>query len=405
MLKIGITSDGFVQWGGGLDFLRTIVSSLHATSVPMELHLLVPGTGPRAVLKLVDQHLRTTAKTILRRKLATTHKPSRADLNRAIETFDAPIQMHDIDIGYSALARHARKLSLDVLLPSFYPLPFGSELPWLGYLYDFQHRHLPEFFTAREREQRNIDFEAMLTHARGIIVNAQAVASDIKTFYPSAQSSVFALPFSTAPSPEWLAMDVAPVRDKYKIPKRYFIICNQFWQHKDHSTAFKAFAKFATESGHTDIDIVCTGATSDYRSVEYFNSLLNQIREQHLQTRVHILGLIPKNDQISLLKGAIALLQPTLNEGGPGGGAVYDAVALGVPAIVSDIPVNREIVGEEIVSFFRARDSESLANAMQVCVKRDLAHRPTNVQLIEQGRLRRQRCGNVLLTSIDSVRR
>lgn len=404
MLRVGITGDGFVQWGGGLDFLRTVVSSLHATSIPLELHFLAPGTGPRATLQRVDRRLRAATKAMLRRKSAASHAPTRADLQRAIASFDAPIQLHDIDTGASALSRRARHLSLDVLLPSFSPLPFGRELPWLGYLYDFQHRHLPQFFTAKEREQRDHAFQSMLERARGLIVNANAVASDIATFYPHAQARVFALPFSTAPSPAWLSVDDAPVRVRHRIPSRYFIVCNQFWQHKDHATAFKAFAEFARRSGHDDVDLVCTGATSDYRSVDYFNSLVELLRKEQLQARVHILGLIPKGDQIALLKGAIALLQPTLNEGGPGGGSVYDAVALGVPAIASDIPVNLEIVGEELVSFFRARDPESLADAMQACISAGSHRRPTTAQLVEQGRARRLRCGNVLLTAIDSVR-
>jgi len=402
MLRIGITGDNFIRWGGGLDFLRTVVSSLHATSVPMELHFLAPGTGPISALRRVDQKLTSVVKTVLGRKALASHTPSHADIKRAIESFDVPITLHDIDIGISALYRRSKKLSIDVLLPSFSPLPFDSELPWVGYLYDFQHRHLPQFFTDKECCQRDHDFQSMLASARAVIVNANDVKKDIEHFFPDSNARVFTLPFSTAPSPDWLDLNAASVREYYGIPPRYFIISNQFWQHKDHATAFNAFAELAQNTESSDVALVCTGATSDYRSMDYFNGLLEVIRLKRLESRVHILGMIPKSDQIALMTGAIALIQPTLNEGGPGGGAVYDAVALGVPSIVSNIPVNLEITEERSVSFFRARDPSSLAQAMRVSLEASQC-RPRAAELIQRGKERRLRCGDVLMAALDYV--
>lgn len=403
MLKIGIVGDGFITWSGGLDFLRTVVASLHATSVPIEFHFLIPGTGPRATFKRADLMLRIAAKTLLGRQSAASHAPSRADLNSAIQSFDVPVELHDIDIGITALERQAQYLSLDVLLPSFYPLPFESELPWLGYIYDFQHRYLPNLFTEKERQQRDSAFGSMLSQAQGVIVNAQQVAADIGRFYPSSNASVFSLPFSTAPSKNWLNLKYEETVARYNLKNRYFIICNQFWRHKDHATAFDAFYELLNKFGHQDIDLVCTGSMSDYRSVDYFNSLIEQLQNRRIIERVHILGVISKDDQIALMRGAIALLQPTLMEGGPGGGAVYDAVALGVHAIISDIPVNREIEREEVVSLFHAGDASSLAESMQYCLENNLKNRLPVETLIEKGTQRRQRCGDVLLKAIEHV--
>jgi glycosyltransferase involved in cell wall biosynthesis len=404
MLKIGIVGDGFIKWSGGLDFLRTVVASLDATSVPIEFHFLVPGTGPRATFKRADMMFRNTAKTLLGRQSAASGAPSRADLHSAIQSFDVPVELHDIDIGLTALERQARYLSLDVLLPSFYPLPFEDELPWLGYIYDFQHRYLPHLFTDKERQQRDLAFGSMLSQARGIIVNAQEVAADIDKFHPGTKASIFPLPFSTAPSKKWLNLDYNEAINKYGLKNKYFIICNQFWKHKDHATAFDAFYEFFVRFDHHDIDLVCTGSTSDYRSIDYFNFLIEKLKHRQIVERVHILGMVPKNDQIALMRGAIALIQPTLMEGGPGGGAVYDAVALGIPAIISDIPVNREIEGEELVSLFQTGDPSSLADRMQYSLKNCCKNKTTTKKLIDRGIQRRQQCGDVLLNAIDHVR-
>jgi glycosyltransferase involved in cell wall biosynthesis len=87
------------------------------------------------------------------------------------------------------------------------------------------------------------------------------------------------------------------------------------------------------------------------------------ILELNLNDRIKILGYIPKSDQLQILKNCIAIIQPTLFEGGPGGGAVYESVAYGIPSIVSDIPVNKEI-DDESVTFFITGSSEDLASKM-----------------------------------------
>ena len=130
---------------------------------------------------------------------------------------------------------------------------------------------------------------------------------------------------------------------------------------------------------------------------------MQQLERDGVTNRVHILGLIPKNDQIALLRGAIGLLQPTLNEGGPGGGSVYDSVALGISSIVSDIAVNREIQGEETVSFFRAQDPASLLAAMTALMQAPPRIQFSSSELLHQGKKRRERCGNMLLDAIAQI--
>ena len=93
------------------------------------------------------------------------------------------------------------------------------------------------------------------------------------------------------------------------------------------------------------------------------------------------------------------MLQPTLFEGGPGGGAVYDAVSLGVPSIVSDIPVNREInVGD--CQFFAPSNADALAGLMRNVAARP-APRPGADELLASAQNRRVELGRVLRLAID----
>jgi glycosyltransferase involved in cell wall biosynthesis len=308
--------------------------------------------------------------------------------------------VHEIDLGATAIARAASRLALEVLIPAFAPLPRNFSTPWVGYVYDFQHRYLPHLFTARGCRQRDREFSNMLTNASAVIVNARSVEADIAKFHPESTARIFSLPFGAAPQAAWLLPHESPAT-RLGIRRPYFIICNQFWQHKDHATAFAAFAHVAKL--HPNIDLVCTGATEDYRDLAYFPTLKRALARDGISSRVHILGMVAKSDQIALVKDSIALIQPTLFEGGPGGGAVYDAVSLGVRCIVSDIAVNRELA-EPNVYFFATGDACSLATQLMTAIEQPAPPTPGAEALCELGRARQIACGTKLWAAIEHAR-
>lgn len=396
MQRLGILGHTFVNWAGGLDFVRTVASSLQASGEPLELHLLLPIDGPWFHTRT---RLRSWRDGFKSSPVAT--QPSRATLDAAVASFGPGITVHGIDIGARALRNKFRELNLDAMLPALKPLPVGPEMPWVGYVYDFQHRHLPQLFKPRSAARRERSFVRMLTSTRSVIVNAQAVADDIRRYIPQARAEVFALPFCPQPDPAWFELP-PPTFESQGIGQPYFIICNQFWQHKDHATAWRAFAELLR--AHPHAHLVCTGDTSDFRDMGYFPLLMAMAEQLGIAARLHVLGLVPKREQIALLRGARALIQPTLSEGGPGGGAAYDAVSLGVPALLSDIAVNREI-HDPGVRFFRVGDAGDLAAQLREALDQPAAARPDPASLIALGRERRAACGEVLLRAVAAARK
>lgn len=120
---------------------------------------------------------------------------------------------------------------------------------------------------------------------------------------------------------------------------------------------------FYEKFGFTDIHLVCTGDLHDYRAPELYEKINEQIERLSLKSKVLFLGYIAKQDQLSIMKNAICLIQPSLFEGGPGGGAVYEALAIGVKVVISDIPVNKEIHRDDCV-FFKTSDPNDLAHKL-----------------------------------------
>ena len=67
---------------------------------------------------------------------------------------------------------------------------------------------------------------------------------------------------------------------------------------------------------------------------------LEFIEDNELSGVIHILGLLPRLDQIQLMRAAAAIVQPSLFEGWST--VVEDVRALGKRVFLSDIPVHRE---------------------------------------------------------------
>ena len=383
--------------GGGVDFLRYFATNLAAAdaSASCDRQLILPRNDWWFYTKKVLYPLRAAMRDIARGKMPR-HEPwagfPQKYFEKTFADFAPRFQLDFTNTAYAAQLAAAKEFKADIILPCLDPLPAGEKMPWVGYLYDFQHRHLPHFFTAQGKRYRENSFHKMLHTAKHVIVNDQSVIDDARRFMGDFPATLHALPFSPCPQPAWLE-DTLDVRGKYGLHQPYFMICNQFWRHKNHATAFRAFATFRKQGG--DALLVCTGSTSDPRFPEYFASLQKLIQDLGMQDYIRILGHISKAEQISLVKHALAMVQPTLFEGGPGGGAAYDATALGIPVIASDIPVNRGItVGQ--VCFFPAEDDAALTVAL---VARGTLPtvRPPNTELWKKGLARKQQCGKVLL--------
>ena len=364
-----------------------------------QFQLLIPDSGPQLAWRRVRRGVKQAiASRVFGRSPPAVHAPSAAIVSGSFAEFSDRITIQHIDIGRRALINAVKRLELDVVLPAIYPLGIDFPRPWVGYAYDFQHKYLPQYFTPDDCRSRDEHFAEMLTQAKAVIVNSRAAAADIAKFVPQATARVFALPFAPAPGGDWLE-DRPDVLPQYGIAPPFFIISNQFWIHKDHATAFDAFRIVAQNDPR--IALVCTGSTVDSRNPDYFPGLLARLRSWGLDRRVHILGLIPKRDQIELMKNACAVVQPTRFEGGPGGGAVYDALSLGAPVIVSDIPVCREIQSSNVL-FFPAGNSVALALQMEALLVSQQARIPP-AELLALGQQRRAVCGMSLWQAIDLV--
>lgn len=353
---LAIMGDYLLQWPGGRDLLRFSASALNSI-----------GREGRLTVFLAARHnpwlAANVARRIVKKCLGRTTVPigslPRTKLLELLRAANVQVRIADYSGSPARLAREMKRRGVDSLL--YCGVSLGPSFPfaWVGYISDLQHRRMPQWFSKDEICHRDRWFSQLLEDAPAVMVTSNAVAEDIKEYYPSHRARVMPLPY--APPTNRIEISDASVlqaRAKYHLPAQYVLISNQFWVHKDHETAFIALRK-VRDAGH-DIQIVCTGDIVDYRWPDHFSNVQRTIATLSLEGYVQILGLVPKHDQFAIMQGALGVIQPTLFEGAPGGGSVSEAISLNKPCIVSDIPINREIdLG--VVTFFKAGSGEDLA--------------------------------------------
>jgi glycosyltransferase involved in cell wall biosynthesis len=350
--SVAFLADYFVSWMGGANLLGSLLNCL-ARAAPAQnasIHVLFDATQlPEAIRSQVDDFLPIQPSSM------TTEGPLKCLLDSC-----APEHL----IFYRDLARTLKVLEIDAVGPSGTHLGPSGTMPWFGYIPDFQHDHLAENFSQAERISRSAQFRKIAEDSLGVFVTSSSVASDIERFYPAAarRRRIFRLPRLLPRIEPPAADDVERVRARYGIPDRYLLSCSQRWIHKQHHLIVEAFAQLVAR-GASDLQLVFTGATDDYRDPAYGPRLEAMIAERGLAGRVHSLGLVPRADQVALIGGALALVQASLFEGNPGASGVLEAALLGTAVIASDIAVNREMdLGR--IRYFGSQDPSDLVNAM-----------------------------------------
>ncbi len=273
-----------------------------------------------------------------------------------------------LGLGNRFLASAMRKAGIEFVYPLTYDneytfgitLPLGTALPagsWAGWVPDFQHRYLPQLFTPEDIAHRDRQIALLVEDAPKVVLSSEHAAQDFRRFYPAQAHKAHVLTFATFPQPDWKE----PYNDAEleQLPQRFFVVCNQFWQHKNHLVVFRAL-ELLRARGIAPV-VICTGELKDYRNAEYARTIKETVAPFQQDGQVRILGLVPRRRQIELLRRAIAVIQPSLFEGWST--VVEDTRVLGRPSLLSDFPVHRE-QNPPGARFFPPESPETLADLM-----------------------------------------
>lgn len=253
-------------------------------------------------------------------------------------------------------------------LPALFPGPAIATVHDLGFK-RFPAEHPP-------MQRAYLEAATRYSQARAAIVlaDSQATAEDLRRFYGASEDKIRVVyPGVDGERLRATRADVAAARARYELPERYFLFVGTLQPRKNIKRLVQAFARWQQEQDDSETALALAGGTGWL----FEESWLKGARS------VKRLGYIDAADKAGLLRGAIALVFPSLWEGF--GFPAVEAMHAGAPVIASKTSSLGEIVGDAGLQVNPLSVAE-IAEAMRRCSVEEALRR----ELIQKGRQRAQ---------------
>ncbi len=265
--------------------------------------------------------------------------------------------------GFGARIRRRRP---DLFHALHYVLPLAPGTPCVVTVHDTIHLDFPaDGASVLRYPYARVMLRRALRTAAAVVSATDAVREELRSLCPAAAAKLETIPhgvpggFGTGVREDV----VRRVRDRYGLPARYALYLGGAKPHKNLPRVLEAFRA----SRAPELELVLAGPMPG--------------SEPAAAGRVRRIGVVEETELPALYGAAELLLYPTLAEGFcfP----LLEAMASGVPAIVSDIPVCREVAAGA-ARLVDPRDPASIARAIE-----EVAGSPAiRAELGEKGRIR-----------------
>lgn len=241
----------------------------------------------------------------------------------------------------------------------------NSKIINIPIIWDFQEIINPSNFSFKQRALRNFNHFMCLTNSSKVILGTK---HDQNIFSGGKHNNKKKSYVMNMPDPltDFKIISKKKILDKYKIKnKKYFILPNQYWKHKNHILALKALESLEC-SWKKKILIVSTGANNDWRYLDHFKYIKSYILEKNLKKNYQILGLIDRNDLFNLIYHSLGVIQPSKSEGESG--SVEMAKSFNKITLLSSIDVHKEQRPKRSY-FYDIDDYKKLSNYLIILYK------------------------------------
>jgi len=269
---------------------------------------------------------------------------------------------------------------IDILLNLAPWKTLAWDIPYISFVWDLMHRshpYFPEVSHGRVWEGRERDFATVLRRAAIVITGTQVGQEEIERFYGLSRDRIRLLPH---PTPRFALASPSPgIRvTNVRVPKEYILYPAGFWPHKNHANLLLALVNLREKHG-LRVPLVFVGSDQGNRSF-----IEEKIRTHGLQSQVHILGFLPREDLVALYRNALSLCYTSFS--GPENFPPLEAFGLGCPVIASRIPGAQEQLGDAALLVDPSNPDEIAEGILTFLRNPEL-----RLQYVERGRKRADR--------------
>jgi glycosyltransferase involved in cell wall biosynthesis len=233
------------------------------------------------------------------------------------------------------LANQAHRDGLDLVHHMNAVLPAVRRTPGIVTVHDLQPFDMPANFHAVKRAYVRRSVPRSVRKSRLVLTPSEFVRNAIIDRFGVAPERVRATVWGVDPPSTQVA--IGQVQARYGLPRRWFAYPAVTWPHKNHELLIRAFATVAAQEH--DVVLVLTGGEAQSE-----DRIRAQIASTGLRGRVRRTGLIPRQDMLAIVRGAVALTFPSRYEGF--GLPALEAMSLGTPVLAGDAAALPEVVGD-----------------------------------------------------------
>ena len=291
--RYGIVDSSSGTWTAGSIYTRTLLRSLAAAcpSAGVELYLLANQES-----ELQNEQVPVTV---------TPLKPA--------SYFRGEWRLRQL-LGLpekSSIFHTASDCQISVLLPVADIPVKSSSVRTIGWIPDFQHLYLPQYFSVGECAQRNVIYRRLAERASLVMLSSQNAVEHFATFLPAQAHKARLASFPSLQAFECLPDQMNSAHTRFHLPGKFALVANQFWQHKNHLLVVEALGHLRRKG--LRIPVVMTGLPADYRdpSNRAISQVLQAVSAEGVGDQVTILGLVADSDLLSLMRVAAVLIQPS----------------------------------------------------------------------------------------------
>lgn len=238
---------------------------------------------------------------------------------------------------YLAVPKALRRLRPDVYHDTKNALPFGLRLPAVVTVHDLAYHTVPESFGFASRAFLKWATKHAVRHAAAVVVPSEATATDLRRFHPRATAKVHVVPHGIDAAPALPAATLQEVRTRLALPERFVLHVGTIQARKNVDLVVDG-VRLARERGlpHRCVLVGRRGWLAD-------KAVAAMQRDSSTQWIPHASAA----DLAAIYQLADAFVSPSAYEGF--GFAVADALAAGVPTVISDISSLPELCGDAAV--------------------------------------------------------
>ncbi len=256
------------------------------------------------------------------------------------------------------MPRVIREAKADVLWVPHWNVPILYRGPLVITIHDLLLRHQSQSAKASTKNfvivgLKRIGYRIALWNAlhqaKVILVPSQEVARDVIAHYPFTKSKIVVTGEGVSRLTPHASHDMTPVSGPYIF---YF---GSAYPHKRLDLLLEMWSRLSTK--HPELSLVIGGEQDIFMS-----RVMDEAKRLNLP-RAKFTGRLSDEDLATLLEHADAHVHPSSFEGFalPS----LEALSLGCPTVVADIPVLRELLPEEGVFFFKNGDADDMLHAIE----------------------------------------